>query len=84
MMVSDHISPHTSFPTLPVILEPSVLDRSGLEDPERIEQMQEPILQALKHYIRSRRPAQPHIFAKLLMKLTDLRSLSVKGKPCLD
>ncbi|XP_064598195.1 LOW QUALITY PROTEIN: retinoic acid receptor gamma-like [Liolophura sinensis] len=54
-------------------------DRSGLEDPERIEQMQEPILEALKHYIRSRRPTQPHIFAKLLMKLTDLRSLSVKG-----
>nr|QAX24917.1 retinoic acid receptor [Acanthochitona crinita] len=54
-------------------------DRSGLEDPERIEQMQEPVLEALKHYIRSRRPNQPHIFAKLLMKLTDLRSLSVKG-----
>nr|KAG5707687.1 hypothetical protein BaRGS_003262 [Batillaria attramentaria] len=55
-------------------------DRSGLSDIEKIEQMQEPMLEALKHYIRSRRPDQPHVFAKMLMKLTDLRSISVKGR----
>ncbi|KAH9494969.1 hypothetical protein Btru_020722 [Bulinus truncatus] len=55
-------------------------DRSGLHDTERIEQMQEPLLEALKHYIRSRRPDQKHSFAKMLMKLTDLRSISVKGE----
>ncbi|XP_035824311.1 retinoic acid receptor gamma [Aplysia californica] len=54
-------------------------DRSGLQDTEKIEQMQEPLLEALKHYIRSRRPDQRHIFAKMLMTLTDLRSISVKG-----
>ncbi|CAH1788324.1 unnamed protein product [Owenia fusiformis] len=54
-------------------------DRSGLEDAERVERMQEPILEALKHYVRKRRSLQPHTFAKLLMKLTDLRSISVKG-----
>ncbi|KAK3082684.1 hypothetical protein FSP39_002535, partial [Pinctada imbricata] len=54
-------------------------DRSGLEDTERIEQMQEPILEALKHYVRSRRKEQPSVFAKLIMKVTDLRSISVKG-----
>ncbi|XP_041374942.1 retinoic acid receptor gamma-like isoform X2 [Gigantopelta aegis] len=54
-------------------------DRSGLQDIDKIEQIQEPMLEALKHYIRSRRQDQPHIFAKLLMKLTDLRSISVKG-----
>ncbi|CAL1534530.1 unnamed protein product [Lymnaea stagnalis] len=54
-------------------------DRSGLHDTEKIEQMQEPLLEALKHYIRSRRPDQKHTFAKMLMKLTDLRSISVKG-----
>ncbi|RUS77161.1 hypothetical protein EGW08_015068 [Elysia chlorotica] len=54
-------------------------DRSGLQDTEKIEAMQEPLLEALKHYIRSRRPDQPHVFAKMLMKLTDLRSISVKG-----
>ncbi|XP_076454465.1 retinoic acid receptor alpha-like isoform X1 [Babylonia areolata] len=54
-------------------------DRSGLEDVEKIEQMQEPLLEALKHYVRSRRPDQPNVFAKMLMKLTDLRSISVKG-----
>lgn len=54
-------------------------DHSGLEDPEKVECLQEPILEALKHYIRKRRASQPHSFAKILMKLTDLRSISVKG-----
>ena len=57
-----------------------VTDRSGLNDVEKIEQMQEPMLEALKHYVRSRRPEQPHIFAKMLMKLTELRSISIKGR----
>ena len=42
--------------------------------------MQEPILEALKHYVRSRRKEQPQVYAKMLMKITDLRSISVKGK----
>lgn len=54
-------------------------DRSGLEESERVEQMQEPILEALKHYVRTRRKDQPNVFAKILYKLTDLRSISVKG-----
>ena len=54
-------------------------DRSGLEDAEKVERLQEPILEALKHYVRKRRPGSPHSFAKMLMKLTDLRSISVKG-----
>nr|ALQ43970.1 retinoic acid receptor [Patella vulgata] len=54
-------------------------DRSGLKETVKIEQMQEPLLEALKHYVRSRREDQPHVFAKMLMKLTDLRSISVKG-----
>lgn len=55
-------------------------DRSGLEDVRKIEDMQEPILEALKHYVRTRRKDEPMTFAKLLMKVTDLRSISVKGK----
>ncbi|XP_025086539.1 retinoic acid receptor alpha-A-like isoform X2 [Pomacea canaliculata] len=54
-------------------------DRSGLKDVDKIEQMQEPMVEALKHYMRSRRQDQPNVFAKLLMKVTDLRSISVKG-----
>ncbi|XP_033729024.1 retinoic acid receptor beta-like isoform X1 [Pecten maximus] len=54
-------------------------DRSGLENPRKIEEMQEPILEALKHYIRTRRKDQPITWAKMLMKVTDLRSISVKG-----
>lgn len=54
-------------------------DRSGLEDPTKVEQLQEPILEGLKHYVRSKRKESPHVFAKMIMKLTDLRSISVKG-----
>ncbi|KAK2170940.1 hypothetical protein NP493_1124g00027 [Ridgeia piscesae] len=54
-------------------------DRSGLEQPTVVETLQEPLLEALKHYVRQRRMGSPHVFAKLLMKLTDLRSISIKG-----
>ncbi|XP_053385526.1 retinoic acid receptor gamma-like isoform X2 [Mercenaria mercenaria] len=54
-------------------------DRSGLETPEKVESVQEPVLEALKHYIKSRRKDQPQVYAKMLMKITDLRSISVKG-----
>lgn len=54
-------------------------DRMGLVESEQIERLQEPILEGLKLYCRKRRPEQRHVFAKLLMKLTDLRSISVKG-----
>ena len=53
-------------------------DRSGLEDAITIEFL--PLLEALKHYVRKRRTnASSHAFAKLIMKLTDLRSISIKG-----
>jgi hypothetical protein len=55
-------------------------DRSGLESPEKVEAVQEPVLEALKHYIKSRRKDQPQVYAKMLMKITDLRSISVKGE----
>lgn len=35
------------------------LDRTGLERPEMAEQKQEPILEAFKHYVRTRRPTSP-------------------------
>ncbi|KAF6039670.1 RARA [Bugula neritina] len=54
-------------------------DRSGLESSVNVERVQEPYLVALQHYTRHRHPNKPHLFAKLLMKLTDLRSISIKG-----
>ena len=55
-------------------------DRSGLENPVQIEKLQEPLLEGLRLYVKKRRPLEPHIFAKILMKITDLRSISVKSK----
>uniref|UniRef100_A0A8C4N7U0 Retinoic acid receptor gamma n=1 Tax=Eptatretus burgeri TaxID=7764 RepID=A0A8C4N7U0_EPTBU len=57
-------------------------DRQDLEEPDRVDQLQEPLLEALKLYMRWRRPDKPHMFPKLLMKITDLRGISAKGIPC--
>ncbi|GAA6230027.1 retinoic acid receptor alpha-B-like [Lates japonicus] len=54
-------------------------DRQDLEEPEKVDVLQEPMLEALKIYVRRRRPDKPCMFPKILMKITDLRSISVKG-----
>ncbi|XP_060104782.1 retinoic acid receptor beta isoform X2 [Heteronotia binoei] len=54
-------------------------DRQDLEEPVKVDELQEPLLEALKIYIRKRRPNKPHMFPKILMKITDLRSISAKG-----
>ncbi|XP_009999893.1 PREDICTED: retinoic acid receptor gamma-like, partial [Chaetura pelagica] len=50
-------------------------DRQDLEEPEKVEKLQE---EALKVYARRRRPHQPHMFPRMLMKITDLRGISTK------
>lgn len=60
-------------------------DRQDLEEPSKVEVLQEPLLEALKIYSRKRRPSMPLMFPKALMKITDLRSISAKGQeamPC--
>ncbi|KAK1799529.1 hypothetical protein P4O66_000410 [Electrophorus voltai] len=54
-------------------------DRMDLEEPQRVDQLQEPLLEALKIYARRRRPNKPHMFPRMLMKVTDLRGISTKG-----
>ncbi|XP_078701348.1 retinoic acid receptor alpha-like isoform X2 [Branchiostoma floridae x Branchiostoma belcheri] len=54
-------------------------DRQGLEDIQRAENLQEPLLEALKAYSRRRIPDDPQRFPKMIMKITDLRSISSKG-----
>nr|XP_032817177.1 retinoic acid receptor beta-like isoform X1 [Petromyzon marinus]XP_032817186.1 retinoic acid receptor beta-like isoform X1 [Petromyzon marinus]XP_032817195.1 retinoic acid receptor beta-like isoform X1 [Petromyzon marinus]XP_032817205.1 retinoic acid receptor beta-like isoform X1 [Petromyzon marinus]XP_032817213.1 retinoic acid receptor beta-like isoform X1 [Petromyzon marinus]XP_032817221.1 retinoic acid receptor beta-like isoform X1 [Petromyzon marinus] len=54
-------------------------DRQDLEEPQKVERLQEPLLEALKLYVRRRRPSKPHMFPKILMKITDLRGISAKG-----
>lgn len=51
-----------------------------LEEPERVDRLQEPLLEALKIYARRRRPNKPHMFPRMLMKITDLRGISTKGQ----
>uniref|UniRef100_A0A1A8US27 Retinoic acid receptor, alpha b n=3 Tax=Nothobranchius TaxID=28779 RepID=A0A1A8US27_NOTFU len=54
-------------------------DRQDLEEADKVDILQEPLLEALKIYVRKRRPHKPHMFPKMLMKITDLRSISAKG-----
>uniref|UniRef100_A0A8C9WHH8 Retinoic acid receptor gamma a n=1 Tax=Scleropages formosus TaxID=113540 RepID=A0A8C9WHH8_SCLFO len=54
-------------------------DRMDLEEPQRVDKLQEPLLEALKIYARRRRPNKPHMFPRMLMKITDLRGISTKG-----
>ncbi|KAM7370985.1 hypothetical protein PAMP_010491 [Pampus punctatissimus] len=54
-------------------------DRQDLEEADKVDVLQEPLLEALKIYVRKRRPHKPHMFPKMLMKITDLRSISAKG-----
>ncbi|KAG9353493.1 hypothetical protein JZ751_018095 [Albula glossodonta] len=55
-------------------------DRMDLEEPQRVDRLQEPLLEALKIYARRRRPNKPHMFPRMLMKVTDLRGISTKGE----
>ena len=57
-----------------------LLDRQDLEQADKVDVLQEPLLEALKIYVRRRRPHKPHMFPKMLMKITDLRSISAKGQ----
>lgn len=58
----------------------SWLDRMDLEEPQKVDKLQEPLLEALKIYARRRRPNKLHMFPRMLMKITDLRGISTKGK----
>lgn len=55
-------------------------DRQDLEEPSKVDVLQEPLLEALKVYSRKRRPSMPLVFPKALMKITDLRNISAKGQ----
>lgn len=56
------------------------VDRMDLEEPEKVDKLQEPLLEALRLYARRRRPGQPYMFPRMLMKITDLRGISTKGQ----
>lgn len=73
---------HVSYASPPPEVTASLwqTDRQDLEEPSKVEVLQEPLLEALKIYSRRRRPSMPLMFPKALMKITDLRSISAKGE----
>lgn len=53
-------------------------DRLELKEPEKVEKLQDTILGAFKRYVAENRPHQPVHWAKILMKVTDLRTISTR------
>lgn len=61
--------------SLPLTL-PFCLDRSGIENVNSVEALQETLIRALRTLIMKNHPNEASIFTKLLLKLPDLRSLN--------
>ncbi|XP_072032988.1 thyroid hormone receptor beta-A-like [Amphiura filiformis] len=53
-------------------------DRPGLKNPRSVEQLQDTLLSAFQHFINETRPKTPVHWAKILMKITDLRTISAR------
>lgn len=64
------------YPLLPVSIPYSSLDRSGIENVNSVEALQETLIRALRTLIMKNHPNEASIFTKLLLKLPDLRSLN--------
>lgn len=67
--VNNISSPYFSIPY-------SALDRSGIENVNSVEALQETLIRALRTLITKNHPNEASIFTKLLLKLPDLRSLN--------
>lgn len=52
------------------------LERSGIENVNSVETLQETLIRALRTLITKNHPNEASIFTKLLLKLPDLRSLN--------
>uniref|UniRef100_S4RWQ7 Thyroid hormone receptor beta n=1 Tax=Petromyzon marinus TaxID=7757 RepID=S4RWQ7_PETMA len=52
-------------------------DRAGLSRPDKVDWMQERYLLAFERYVQRRKHSMPFFWPKLLMKVTDLRLISV-------
>ena len=69
---------HLSHLLIALILT-SYTDHKDLERSSHVEEIQEPIIESLRLYSRKKRPSNPLIFPQLLMKIYDLRTISMRG-----
>ncbi|XP_071822277.1 thyroid hormone receptor beta-like isoform X1 [Apostichopus japonicus] len=53
-----------------------IADRPGLHNSQSVETLQDVLLGAFQHYVNVTRPKTPVHWAKILMKITDLRTIS--------
>ncbi|XP_030829711.1 thyroid hormone receptor beta isoform X2 [Strongylocentrotus purpuratus] len=53
-------------------------DRPGLKEAKLVETLQDSLLTAFQHFINESRPKTPVHWAKILMKITDLRTISAR------
>lgn len=63
---------------------PLYVDRSGIENPASVEQLQETLIRALRALILKNHPQETSRFTKLLLKLPDLRTLNMHSEKLLS
>lgn len=51
-------------------------DRSGISDVAAVEKLQDDLIDSLRSLLAQRRPSDPELFARLLLRLPDLRTLN--------
>ena len=79
--VSAHLHPPHHFSPAQFLVDEFIFaDRPDLEEPDKVENLQESLVEGLKFYARKRRPDTPQVFPKLIMKISDLRSISLRGE----
>lgn len=78
MLCSSHffISPPPASRLLILGADPSVSDRPGVQDHRHVEKLQDHLSEILQAYIRVNHPGGRLLYAKMIQKLADLRSLN--------
>lgn len=59
-----------------------IADYPSLKDADGVEHLQDAILVTFKRYVSSKRPTQPLHWAKILMKITDIRTICARHAEC--
>ena len=62
----------------------SFLDRHGLDRSDKINRLQELLIQALQHEINAAHPDEVGLFPRLLMSISSLRELGVEHRKMLE
>ena len=64
------------------ILHRLFLDRQGISEPSSVEQIQDKLVEALKLQVSRNHSTEENLFAAIIMKLPELRTLGSQHQVC--